>query len=178
MDSKTFDALTRRFGAQRNRRDAVKAFAAGLVSLGFARDAAAQVSTERSNCGQPCEGSTNNCNAGLICSGSGSDSICVRKPDTRDTCNRNINCHDNFELCRNGRCINQSNCGRCRVYEDCPSGEVCRNGNCGECRRDRQCPARQICRNGRCKRSGGRSCNNNSDCPRRKKCRRGRCVRK
>jgi Cys-rich repeat protein len=178
MDSKTFDALTRRFWAQRNRRDAVKALAAGLVSLGFARDAAAQVSAERSNCGQPCEGSNNNCNAGLICSGSGSDSICVRKPDTRNTCDRNINCSDNFELCRNGRCINQSNCGRCRVTEDCPSGEVCRNGNCGECRRDRQCPARQVCRNGQCKRSGGRSCNRNSDCSRRKKCRRGRCVRK
>ena len=178
MDSTTFDALTRRFGAQRNRRDAVKAFVAGLVSLGFAQGAAAQVSPERSNCGQPCEGNNNNCNAGLICSGSGSDSICVRKPDTRNTCDRNINCSDNFELCRNGRCINQSNCGRCRVTEDCPSGEVCRNGNCGECRRDRQCPARQICRNGRCKRGGGRSCDRNSDCPRRKKCRRGRCVRK
>jgi Cys-rich repeat protein len=179
MDTKTFDALTRRFGKQRNRRDAVKAFAAGLAGLGIGRDAAAQVSAERSNCGQPCEGSSNNCNAGLVCSRtSGSGGICVRKPDSRNTCDRNINCSDNFELCRNGRCINQSNCAQCEVTADCPSGEVCRNGRCGECTRDQQCPAREVCRNGRCERGRNNDCRNNSDCPRRRRCRNGRCVRR
>jgi hypothetical protein len=188
MDNRTFDALTRRFGAQRNRRDAVKAFAAGLVGLGLGRDAAAQVSVERANCGQPCDvnnsdcSGNNCCNAGLRCSGTGSAAICVRESDSATNCNRNIDCSRNFELCRNGRCRNQVTCDRCRVTEDCPSGQACRNGNCGDCNRDRDCRSNERCRNGRCERSGGggggggNDCNRNSDCPRKKRCRNGRCV--
>ncbi len=90
MDTRTFDALTRRFGAQRNRRAALKAFAGGLVGIGLGRDVAAQVSTERANCGQPCRNVSGNpncngndcCNAGLICSGTGNDAICVRESDS------------------------------------------------------------------------------------------------
>ena len=179
MDTKTFDALTRRFGTQRNRRDALKAFAAGFLGLGIARDAAAQVTAERSNCGQPCNGSSGNCNAGLQCSGTSNDSICVRIPDPspRETCNRNIDCTRNYELCRSGRCTNQVVCDRCRVTEDCPSGQACRNGNCGDCNRDRDCRPNEVCRNGRCER-GRNECQRNSDCPRRRRCRNGRCVRR
>jgi Cys-rich repeat protein len=184
MDTRTFDALTRRFGAQRNRRAALKAFAGGLVGLGLARDVAAQIATERANCGQPCRNVNNTncdgndcCNAGLRCSGTGNDAICVRESDSTNTCNRNIDCTRSFELCRNGRCRNLVVCNRCRVTEDCSSGEVCRNGNCGECTRDQQCPGREVCRNGRCER-GRNDCNRNRDCPRGRRCRNGRCVRK
>ena len=185
MDNKTFDALTRGFGTQRNRRDALKAFAAGLLGLGIARDAAAQVSAERANCGQPCDvsgsGCSGNscCNAGLRCSGSGNDAICVRIPDRtpRVDCNRNIDCENNYELCRNRRCVNTVVCDRCRVATDCPSGQACRNGNCGECNRDRDCRSNEVCRNGRCER-GRNECQSNSDCPRRRRCRNGRCVRR
>ena len=185
MDNKTFDALTRRFGAQRNRRDAVKAFAAGLVGLGLGRDVSAQVSAERANCGQPCRNVNNAncsgndcCNAGLICSGTGNDAICVRESDSATTCNRNVDCTRNFELCRNGRCRNQVICDRCRVTEDCPTGQACRNGNCGDCNRDRDCRSNEVCRNGRCERGGRDDCRSNSDCPRRRRCRNGRCVRR
>jgi hypothetical protein len=177
MDTKTFDALTRRFGAQRNRRAALKAFAGGLVGLGLGRDVAAQVSAERASCGQSCDGSNNNCNAGLRCSGTGNDSICVRIEDSRTNCNRNIDCNNNYELCRNGRCSNQVACSRCRVVEDCPSGQACRNGNCGECNRDRDCRSNEVCRNGRCER-GRNQCQRNSDCPRGRRCRNGRCKRR
>ena len=184
MDNKTFDALTRGFGTQRNRRDALKAFAAGLLGLGVARDAAAQVSAERANCGQPCRNISGEncegndcCNAGLRCSGTGNDAICVREPDSASTCSRNVNCTRNFELCRNGRCRNQVVCDRCRVTEDCPAGQACRNGNCGDCNRDRDCRSNEVCRNGRCER-GRNECQSNSDCPRRRRCRNGRCVRR
>lgn len=176
MDSKTFDALTRGFGARRNRRDALKSFAAGLIGLGAARGASAQVTVQRSTCGQRCD-VDNDCNAGLRCSRpSGSDGICVAIADSRDTCSRNIDCSRNFELCRSRRCANQVNCSRCNETADCPTGRVCRNGNCGECTRDQQCPGREVCRNGRCERDRN-ECNNDRDCPRNKRCRRGRCVR-
>lgn len=179
MDNRTFDALTRRFGAQRNRRDAVKAFTAGLLGLGIGKGAAAQVSVERQNCGQPCSGD-GDCNAGLLCRESRDDDVCVRRPDGGGSCSRNEQCSNNLDLCRNGRCENQSNCNRCSAAADCPSGDACRNGNCGECNRDRDCRSNERCRNGRCKRGGGggggNDCNRNSDCPRKKRCRNGRCV--
>jgi len=177
MDSKTFDALTRGFGAQRSRRAALKNLAAGLMGLGLARSASAQVSVERATCGQSCSTSSD-CNAGLRCSRAGErDAICVNVADSRNSCNRNINCDREFELCRNGRCVNQSTCNRCNVTEDCPAGEVCRNGNCGGCDRDGQCRSGEVCRNGRCERDRNR-CDSDRDCPRKKRCRNNRCVRR
>jgi hypothetical protein len=178
MDSKSFDALTRGFGAQRNRREALKGLAAGLLGLGAARGAAAQVTIERANCGQSCDGSSSNCNAGLECTRtSGSGGICVRIADSRATCNRNLDCTRNFELCRSGRCVNQVNCSRCESNENCPTGRVCRNGNCSECTRDGQCNRNEVCRNGRCERDRAQ-CHRNRDCPRGKRCRNNRCKRK
>ena len=181
MDNKTFDALTRRFGVQRNRRDAVKAFVGGLVGLGIARDAGAQVTAERALCGQQCDGRDDFCNAGMRCSkssGTGSNGgICVRRRDTNTTCSRNTQCSDPSEVCRNEKCVNITTCTRCVDNVDCPAGRVCRNGNCGECTRDAQCPAREICRNGRCERDRN-SCSRDRDCPRRRQCRNGRCVRR
>lgn len=176
MDNKTFDALTRGFGTQRNRRDALKAFAAGLLGLGVARDVAAQVSAERASCGQSCR-VDGDCNAGLICRESRGDDVCVRRPDGGGSCNRNSDCGNNTDLCRNGRCENTVTCSRCSVSGDCPRGQICRNGSCGECTRDQQCPARERCRNGRCERDRD-ECRSNSDCPRRRRCRNGRCVRR
>jgi hypothetical protein len=172
MDSKTFDALTRGFGAQRSRRDAAKAFIAGLFGLGIARGASAQVGAERATCGQDCNNSSD-CNAGLRCSGG----ICVREADSRTSCNRNINCDRVFEVCRNGRCENQSTCDRCNSTTDCPEGRACRNGRCGDCTRDSQCRNDEVCRNGRCERDRNR-CNSNRDCGRKERCRNGRCKRR
>jgi hypothetical protein len=184
MDTKTFDALTRQFGKQRTRRDALKAFAGGLVGLGLGREVSAQVSAERANCGQPCRNVSgtscdgdNCCNAGLRCSGTGNDAICVRIANSDNTCDRNVECTREFELCRNRRCENTNTCSRCRVAEDCRSSQACRNGNCGDCNRDRDCRSNEVCRNGRCER-GRNDCNSNSDCPRRKRCRNGRCVKR
>jgi hypothetical protein len=177
MDSKTFDALTRGFGAQRSRRAALKSLAAGLFGLGIARTASAQVSVERATCGQSCENS-DDCNAGLRCSRPDTnDSMCVAERDSRDSCDRNIDCDRNFEVCRNDRCVNQSDCTRCNVDADCNTGRVCRNGNCGDCDRDGQCPSGEICRNGRCERDRD-ECNSNNDCRKRERCRNGRCVRR
>jgi Cys-rich repeat protein len=177
MDSKMFDALTRGFGAQRSRRAALKSLAAGLMGLGVAKSASAQVGIERATCGQSCSSSTD-CNAGLRCSRPNNrDGICVAIADSRDTCNRNINCERDYELCRNDRCVNQSTCNRCHVTADCPTGEVCRNGNCGGCDRDGQCPSGEVCRNGRCERDRD-SCRSDRDCRKRERCRRNRCVRR
>ena len=182
MDNKTFDALTRRFGTQRNRRDAVKAFAVGLLGLGVARDAGAQVTAERLTCNQRCN-SDGDCNAGLRCSRhSGSDGRCVRIADSEVSCTSNSQCDRDYERCDNNRrrCVNtlQTACNVCNVNDDCRSGEVCRNNTCGNCTRDRQCPSNQVCRNGRCERGGRNDCRRNSDCPRRRRCRNGRCVRR
>ena len=177
MDSKTFDVLTREFGRQRSRRDALVRLAATLFGLGLARNASAQVSAELATCGQSCTGSED-CNAGLRCSRpSGFSGICVAIADSRVGCNRNINCNRAFEVCRNGRCVNQTGCNRCNVAEDCPTGEACRHGSCGECNRDRDCRGNEVCRKGRCKRRRNK-CNRNRDCPRRKRCRNGRCKRR
>jgi hypothetical protein len=177
VDSKTFDTLTRDFGSQRSRRAALQGLAAALFGLGFARSASAQVSAELATCGQSCSGSED-CNAGLRCSRpAGFSGICVAIADSRVSCNRNINCQRNFELCRNGRCVNQSTCDRCNIAEDCPSGQACRRGNCGECNRDRDCRSNEVCRNGKCKRSRNR-CDRNRDCPRNKRCRNGRCRKR
>lgn len=172
MDNKTFDALTRSFGTQRSRRDALKSLVAGLFGLGIARGASAQVGVERATCGQSCSDSAD-CNAGLRCSGR----ICVRIADSRDSCRRNIDCDRDFEICRNDRCENQSTCDRCGSTTDCPSGQACRNGRCGDCSRDSQCRNDEVCRNGRCERDRDR-CNSDRDCRRRERCRRGRCVRR
>ncbi|MGH2618340.1 MAG: hypothetical protein ACRDJC_24180, partial [Thermomicrobiales bacterium] len=127
MDSNKFDALTRGFAAQRSRRDALKGLAAGLLGLGVAGEAAAQVGAERQNCGQPCDNSSD-CNAGLECRNSDGDDVCVRIGDSRTSCNRNSDCTRNTELCRNGRCENTSTCTRCGDNDNCPSGQICRNG--------------------------------------------------
>ena len=178
MDSKRFDALTRGIGAQRNRRDAVKAFAAGFVGLGVVKGVSAQVSIEEATCGQSCVVS-GDCNAGLECSRpSGDNGICVRIPDTGFDCDENADCDQNYEVCRNGECVNQVVCDRCNIDANCPGDEVCRNGRCGDegCRSDGDCPRRRVCRNGRCIRED--ECNSNRDCPRRRVCRGGRCVRR
>lgn len=178
MDGKTFDALTRGLGIQRNRRDALKSLAAGLIGLGGARSASAQVSIERSTCGQSCNTTRADCNSGLRCSSSsGTNGQCVAIIDSRDSCSGNIGCGRDYEVCRSGRCVNQSTCTRCNVNADCPSGENCRNGNCGGCQQDRDCPSGDVCRNGRCERDVD-ECTANSDCRRDERCRRGRCVRR
>jgi hypothetical protein len=174
MDSKRFDALTRGIGATRNRRDAMTSLVAGLLGLGLAKGTSAQVSAERATCGQSCS-SNSDCNAGLRCSTSGGSSICVNIADSRTSCNRNSNCDLNYELCRNGRCVNQSTCSRCNVPADCPAGEGCRRGNCTGCDRDSQCRSGEVCRNARCERAGKR-CNSNRDCRKRERCRNNRCV--
>jgi Cys-rich repeat protein len=181
MDTRTFDALTRRFGAQRNRRAALKAFAGGLVGLVIGRDTSAQVGVEKQTCNQRCN-SDGDCNAGLRCSRpSGSNGRCVRIADSEDTCTSNSECDRNFERCDNNRrrCVNDTypDCSACNIDSDCPSGRVCRNNRCGDCTRDRQCPGREVCRNGRCER-GRNDCNRNRDCPRGRRCRNGRCVRR
>ena len=177
MDTKTFDALARGFAAQRSRRDAVKGLVAGLMGLGVARGAAAQVTAQRATCGQSCSGSED-CNAGLRCSRPNDrNGICVAITDSRSSCSRNIDCDRNHEICRNRRCVNQLNCTRCNVAADCPSGDACRNGNCGGCDRDGQCRSGEICRGGNCERAGDR-CNSNRDCRKRERCRNKRCVRK
>ncbi|MCC7022104.1 MAG: hypothetical protein IT338_04715 [Thermomicrobiales bacterium] len=175
MDSNRFDALTRNFGLRRSRRDALKAFAGGLVGIGLARGASAQVSTEAATCGQTCTRDSD-CNAGLRC---GSNRICVAKTSSKTSCNRNINCSNNYEICnKNGRCVNQVKCNRCETASDCANPKQgCRNGRCGECNRDRDCRSNEVCKNGRCKRGKNR-CNRNSDCPRNRKCRNGRCKKK
>ena len=152
MDSKTFDALTRGFGTQRTRRDAVKGFAAGLMGLGVVRGAAAQVTIQNATCGQRCD-VNGDCNSGLECS---DGVLCVRIDDSNQNCNVNGDCGENFEVCRNGSCTNQVVCSACNNNADCPSGESCNNQLCG--RVD--------------------ECNSNSDCRRRQRCRRGRCVRR
>jgi hypothetical protein len=157
MDRKTFDAVTRGFGAQRSRRAALKSLAAGLFGLGAARTAAAPVGIERATCGQVCRDNVD-CNAGLRCSRNGGDGICVAILDSRDSCNQNIDCDRDFERCSNGRCVNVLDCSSCRVNADCPSGEACRDGNCDG--------------------GNGNRCNGNRDCRNNERCRNGRCVRR
>ncbi len=177
MDNNRFDALTRGFGVQRNRRDALKGLAAGLLGIGFARGASAQISAERATCGQPCTSSTD-CNSGLQCSRpSDRDGICILIADSRTSCNRNSNCDREYELCRDGRCVNQGVCARCNVSADCPTGQICNSGECGGCTRDGQCPNNEICRGGRCERDRN-GCRNDSDCRKQERCRNGQCKRR
>lgn len=178
MDSNRFDALARGIGAHRSRRDAVKSLVAGLVGLGVARGASAQITAERLTCGQSCSRDAD-CNSGLRCSAGSNNRICVAILDSETRCNHNRDCDLPYERCNNNRrrCVNVNNCSRCRDNTDCPTGEICRNGNCGECRRDRQCGRNEVCRNGRCKRNRN-ACRNNKDCPKNKRCRNGRCKRR
>ncbi|HEU5432154.1 MAG TPA: hypothetical protein VFU81_10850 [Thermomicrobiales bacterium] len=177
MDGNTFDGLTRALGMRRSRRDALKSIAAGLVGLGAAKGASAQITPALATCGQRCTASTD-CNAGLRCSRpSGSAGLCVAIADSRTGCTRNLDCGRDFEVCRNRRCVNQSSCDRCNLDADCPTGKICRNTTCRECTRDRQCPRRRVCRNGRCERNRD-ECNRNRDCGRNQRCRNGRCVRR
>ena len=153
MDSKKFDVLTRGFGTQRTRREAVKGFAAGLLGLGVVRGASAQVSVERATCGQSCTVS-GDCNAGLRCVDTGSSNQCIAIRDSNEPCNENSDCANDYEVCNSSLgCINQSDCNICVVSADCTGDEICRNGRCGaedECDSDNDCRRRQRCRRGQC----------------------------
>ncbi len=180
MDSKRFDALARGLGAQRSRRDAVKGIAAGLFGLGAAgaavRGSAAQVDADRATCDDPCAFDSD-CNAGLRCR----NGRCTPIKDSERRCSGSIQCPRFFEICQNGRCVNQTTCeeNRCRRNAQCRRDEVCRNGRCeggsGTCRRNSDCRRDEVCRNNRCERDSAR-CSRNSDCRRNEVCRNDRCV--
>lgn len=149
MDRHKFDMLARGFGMRRNRRDGLKFLAAGLLGLRQVAGVSAQVTVELAACGDKCL-RDDDCNAGLRCNGEGK---CVAISDSRKSCRQNVDCDRDFEICRDGRCVNQVDCSRCD--------------------RDRDCGRNEICRNNRCERS---ECNDNNDCRRSEKCRRHRCI--
>lgn len=177
MDHETFDRLARGVGAIRNRRGALKGMVAGLFGLGLGREAAStQAQARLATCGQQCL-RTEDCNAGLRCARPGAQvGRCVAYKSSGASCQSNIDCDRDFEVCRSRRCVNQVTCNRCAQNADCPSGQICRNGQCVDrCRRDSDCPSNQVCRDGRCVADSNR-CNDSGDCRRDERCRNGRCV--
>jgi len=177
MDGKTFDVLARGFGSRRSRRDAVKGLAAGLFGLAGARTAAAQVGGELLGCGATCA-NDGQCNAGLRCSKR--SNRCISRGDSFTRCNTGLDCPLNYEVCKDGRCVNQEVCiaAGCGRDADCAAGEVCRNGTCirgNSCNNNDDCPRDRRCRGGRCVLNA--TCNDNDDCRRSERCRNGRCRR-
>ena len=155
MDRNAFDSLVRGFGSRRSRRAAVRGLAAGLLGLGAAKGAAAQVGIQARTCGQFCEGDAQ-CNAGLQCGAT--SERCFAIPDSRTHCNGNGDCSRTFETCKsNGRCVNTVapvDCAECRRDGDCEvAGTRCVDGRClePECTVDDDCRRRERCNgNGRC----------------------------
>lgn len=150
MDKRSFDIIVRGFAPQQSRRAALKGLAAAAFGFAVVREAGAQPGVELADCGNRCN-SDADCNAGFRC-GAGSRR-CFAIPDSRDRCDANIGCTNNYEVCnRNDRCVNRVKCDECERNGDCSAGQQCRDGRCKapECTRNSDCRRREKCRRGRC----------------------------